>query len=176
MCSVSVSTSSDGCAINETDVRSDTCPHRTAPRKVNTMSTAIAHDILAPVVPLTDPSRRGGRRPHLRLVGDQERRPSRATRRRSAAGHLRLTRRGRLAITTTTTLVLALVIWSMVGLLGPADATSSVTVERGTTLSEIASEQLPELPLSQAITAIQRANSLSTTSVAAGQELVIPGR
>lgn len=140
------------------------------------MSTAIAHDVLAPVVPLVDPRHHAGPRPRLRLVGEQERRPARASRRSAAAGHVRLTRRGRLAITTTTSLVLALVIWSMVGLLGPADATSSVTVERGTTLSEIASEQLPELPLSQAITAIQRANSLSTTSVAAGQELVIPGR
>ncbi|MFC5040953.1 LysM peptidoglycan-binding domain-containing protein [Ornithinimicrobium kibberense] len=32
------------------------------------------------------------------------------------------------------------------------------------------------MPLSQAVVDIQRANKLSTTSVAAGQVLVIPGR
>ena len=173
MCSVGVSTSSDRCAINRTDVLSDTCLHRTAPRKVNTMSTAIAHDILSP---LPSPGAASPRPSHLRLVGELERRPARAARRRLRAGHLRLTRRGRLAVTATTTLVLAAVIWSLVGLLGPAGATTSITVERGTTLSQIASEQLPELPLSRAVTAIQRANDLSTTSIAAGQELVIPGR
>ena len=156
---------------------SDTCPHGTAPRKVNIMSTAIAHDI---VTPLPGPWSVGdvtpGRPRHLRLVGEEDRRPSRAARRRLRAGGLRLTRRGRLAITATTGLVLAAVIWSVVGLLGPAGASTSVTVERGETLSQIASEQLPELPLSRAVTAIQRANSLSTTSIAAGQELVIPGR
>ncbi|WP_298885657.1 LysM peptidoglycan-binding domain-containing protein [uncultured Serinicoccus sp.] len=141
------------------------------------MSTAIAHDILSPLPgprPVADVAPR--RPTHLRLVGEDDRRPSRAVRRRLRAGRLHLTRRGRLAVTATTGLVLAAVIWSMVGLLGPAGASTSVTVERGETLSQIASEQLPELPLSRAVTAIQRANSLSTTSIAAGQELVIPGR
>ena len=71
---------------------------------------------------------------------------------------------------------MALVAVSMIGLLGPAGATTSVVVEPGSTLSQIAAEQLPDMPLSQAITDIQRANRLSTTSVAAGQELIIPGR
>lgn len=108
---------------------------------------------------------------HLRLVGAAERRAPRATRRA-----LRITRRGRLAATTSVTLMVALVIASVMGLLGPAGATSSVVVEPGMTLSQIAAEQLPDVPLSQAVTDIQRANSLSTTSIAAGQELVIPGR
>lgn len=89
---------------------------------------------------------------------------------------LRLTRRGRLALTSTAALVVALVVMSMVGLLGAAGATTSVVVEPGMTLSQIAAEELPELPLSQAITDIQRANRLSTTSIAAGQELVIPAQ
>ncbi|WP_192796607.1 LysM peptidoglycan-binding domain-containing protein [Serinicoccus kebangsaanensis] len=132
------------------------------------MSTAIAHDILSP---LPAPVRRTapGRRAHLRLVTGHEQ-----IARRSRGAALRLTRRGRLAITTTTTLVVALVVGSMVGLLGPAGATTSIVVEPGMTLTQIASEQLPEVPLSRAITDIQRANSLSTTSLAAGQELVIP--
>lgn len=120
-----------------------------------------------PVVDLRSPL--GPR--HLRLVptGPQvEPRPARAG--------LRITRRGRLAVTSTVAAVLALVIASMVGLLGPAGATASVVVQPGMTLSQIAAEHLPDVPLGQAVTDIQRANSLSTTSVAAGQELVIPGR
>lgn len=106
---------------------------------------------------------------HLRLVGADERRAARATRRA-----LRITRRGRLAATSSLTLVVALVIASVIGLLGPAGGSSSVVVQPGMTLSQIAAEQLPELPLSQAVTDIQRANQLSTTSIAAGQELRIP--
>ncbi|WP_022926199.1 LysM peptidoglycan-binding domain-containing protein [Serinicoccus marinus] len=146
------------------------------------MSTAIAHDILSP---LPVPRPRGAARGHLRLVptpsargrsGDGSQFRSARARRVEPARHLRLTRRGRLALTTTTSLVVALVAWSMLGLLGPAGASSSIVVEEGSTLSEIAAQELPEVPLSQAITSIQRANSLSTTSVAAGQQLVIPGR
>lgn len=118
------------------------------------------------------PARLGGRPRHLRLVGAQER----VAPRRARRGALRITRRGRLAVTTTVATVLALVLASMVGLLGPAGATASVVVEPGMTLSQIAAEQLPDVPLSRAVTDIQRANHLSTTSLAAGQELVIPGR
>ena len=52
----------------------------------------------------------------------------------------------------------------------------AVVVEPGMTLSQIAAEQLPELPLDRAMVDIQRANRLSTTDIAVGQELVIPGR
>ena len=140
------------------------------------MSTAIAHDIS---IPLPAPGRRGvapGRRGHLRLVGAGEPALPQAQRASTRPTTLRLTRRGRLALTTTAALVVALVAVSMIGLLGPAGATTSVVVEPGSTLSQIAAEQLPDMPLSQAITDIQRANRLSTTSVAAGQELIIPGR
>lgn len=103
--------------------------------------------------------------------------PSRASvARRAAAAPLRITRRGRLALTSTATLVVALVLLSLMGVIGPAGASSSVVVQPGMTLSQIAAQQLPDLPLSQAVTDIQRANKLSTTSIAAGQELVIPGR
>ncbi|WP_131104071.1 LysM peptidoglycan-binding domain-containing protein [Ornithinimicrobium sufpigmenti] len=99
-----------------------------------------------------------------------------AAARRAAAAPLRITRRGRLALTSTATLVVALVLLSLMGVIGPAGASSSVVVQPGMTLSQIASQQLPGVPLSQAVTDIQRANKLSTTSIAAGQELVIPGR
>lgn len=131
------------------------------------MSTAA---LSIPTVDLSSAvSRRSG---HLRLVPTGARVATSGPRARG----LRITRRGRLAVTTTVATVLALVLASMVGLLGPAGATASVVVEPGMTLSQIAAEQLPDVPLSRAVTDIQRANHLSTTSLAAGQELVIPGR
>jgi LysM repeat protein len=72
--------------------------------------------------------------------------------------------------------VLVLAFWSLVSALGPAGASSAVVVGPGMTLTQLASEHLPEVPLSQAVTDIQRANRLSTTDIAVGQELVIPGR
>lgn len=121
---------------------------------------------------------------HLRLVptggrlvaGDGLHGAATRSVRRPAGMALRITRRGRLALTSTATLVVALVLLSLMGLVGPAGATGSVVVQPGMTLSQIASEQLPDLPLSQAVTDIQRANKLSTSSIAVGQELVIPGR
>ena len=130
------------------------------------MSTATAD--LYPVSGTVAPwaaSRPGG---HLRVVATDERRP--------AARPVRLTRRGRLTLTATAALVLVLAFASLFNAIAPAGASSAVTVEPGTTLSQIAAEQLPGVPLSQAVVDIQRANKLSTTSVAAGQVLVIPGR
>lgn len=197
MCSVGVSTMSHGCATTRTDVLSEVCPKGTLAsiarntRKVISMSTATAHYVSVPLptnARLRDGSGRSGR---LRLVGDLEpgreldhvagREPlperSHAVRRSAVERvHLRLTRRGRLALTGMVAVLIALVAGSMVSMMGPAGATSAVVVEPGMTLTQIAAEQLPELPLSQAITDIQRANSLSTTSIAVGQELVIPGR
>lgn len=157
------------------------------------MSTAIAHDISIALPGAGPRVATGPRRGHLRLVGLPGERAAQGTsgeqvqdadaaaaglrpRRARRQGALRLTRRGRLALTSTAALVIALVAASMITVLGPAGATASVVVEPGETLTELASEHLPELPLSQAVTDIQRANGLSTTSIAAGQELVIPGR
>ncbi|MFB9730966.1 MULTISPECIES: LysM peptidoglycan-binding domain-containing protein [Ornithinimicrobium] len=130
------------------------------------MSTATAdlHPVSGAVAPWAV-SRPGG---HLRLVAADERRPVPAP--------VRLTRRGRLTLTATAVLVLVLAFASLFNAIGPAGASSAVTVEPGTTLSQIAAEHLPDVPLSQAVVDIQRANKLSTTSVAAGQVLVIPGR
>lgn len=89
---------------------------------------------------------------------------------------VRITRRGRLALTGTVALVLVLALFSLVNALGPAGASSAVVVEQGMTLTQIAAEHLPEVPLTQAVSDIQRVNKLSTTSIAAGQQLVIPGR
>ncbi|MFK5632976.1 MULTISPECIES: LysM peptidoglycan-binding domain-containing protein [unclassified Ornithinimicrobium] len=109
-----------------------------------------------------------GRRDHLRLVVADER--------RAQPVPLHITRRGRLALTGTVALVLVLAFASLLSALGPAGASSAVVVEPGMTLTQLATEHLPEMPLSQAVTDIQRANKLSTTDIAVGQELVIPGR
>lgn len=115
------------------------------------------------------PQRAGTRRPggHLRLVTDAEPRRTQP---------LRITRRGRLAVTSTVTLIIALVLASVLGTWGPASASSALVVQPGMTLSQIAAERLPGVPLSQAITDIQRANNLSDSGIAVGQTLVIPGR
>lgn len=138
------------------------------------MSTAAVH--LFPVVGGELQAPTGAvRRDHLRLVEPGERRVVRtAEQARSASVHI--TRRGRLALSTTVALVLVLAAFSLFSALGPAQASTAIVVQPGMTLSQIAAEQLPDRPLSQAITDIQRANKLSTTSIAAGQELVIPGR
>jgi hypothetical protein len=115
--------------------------------------------------------RPGGRpegRPHLVLVptGPEV----------VAAPRLRLTRAGRLALTVTAlvaTLALAVLL-----LAGGAPAAPVVdhatTVRQGQTLSEVAAEQLPQLPVAEAVARIQVANSLSSTQVHAGQSLLIP--
>lgn len=123
------------------------------------------------VVEMYRPAPTGGPvRAHLRLVAEGERAP--------VAGHgaVHITRRGRLAVTGMVTLLLLTAMFSLLSALGPASATSAVVVEPGMTLSQIAADHLPGVPLSQAVSDIQRANKLSTTSIAVGQELLIPGR
>lgn len=142
------------------------------------MSTAtLDHPVVA--FPAARRAALAGARPargHLRLVGLDERRTPATAADLGQGAPLRITRRGRLALTSSATLVVALVIAAVLGMMGPAGATSSVVVQPGMTLTQIAGEQLPGVPLSQAITDIQRANKLSGSSIAAGQELVIPGR
>ncbi|GAA1181252.1 hypothetical protein GCM10009584_24110 [Ornithinimicrobium humiphilum] len=126
------------------------------------MSTAAVDFLPAPSG--AAPRRSGG---HLRLVPAGERAPRPAP--------LRITRRGRLALTTAgAALVLLLALASLLSSLSPAGATSAVVVEPGMTLSQIAAVHLPDRPLDRAIVDIQRANRLSTTDIAVGQELVIP--
>jgi len=107
-------------------------------------------------------------RPHLTLV---------PTGPASTRGHvgLRLTRRGRIVVAV---LLLALAV-GIGGILDPggtgtAPAPHTVVVSSGQTLSEIAARELPELSPAQAMTAIRVANNLPTTTISAGQRLVIP--
>lgn len=106
-------------------------------------------------------------RPQLRVVGLGERAVVPAT---------RLTRRGRLFITlvvSAAAMTLALGLASSVSA-AVSQIDHATTVSAGQTLSEIASAQLPSLPLGEAVAQIQLANDLNTTQVRAGQQLLIP--
>ena len=88
---------------------------------------------------------------------------------------LRLTRGGRLVLTSTV-LLIALVA-AFVGLTGGAAASSAperVTVEQGQTLSQIAAEHMTGTSITSAVAELQLANGLSSAQVRAGQQIVIP--
>ncbi|KGN35486.1 hypothetical protein N803_09140 [Knoellia subterranea KCTC 19937] len=88
---------------------------------------------------------------------------------------LRLTRLGRLVLTSAAVLV-ALVV-AFIGLTGGAAASApaqTVTVQQGQTLSEIAATHVTGVSIATGVTQLQEANDLATTQVQAGQTLVIP--
>ncbi|WP_353950479.1 LysM peptidoglycan-binding domain-containing protein [Knoellia sp. S7-12] len=88
---------------------------------------------------------------------------------------LRLTRAGRLVLTSAVVLV-ALVV-AFVGLTGGAAASApaeTVTVQQGQTLSEIAAEHLSGVSIATGVAELQAANDLSSAQVQAGQTIVIP--
>jgi hypothetical protein len=123
------------------------------------------------------PARRPRSERHLRLVrsGEELReggRPVAPSSRREAT--LRLTRRGRLAVTGAITALLVVTAGGLAGAVMADTEPAVVTVEPGQTLSEIAATTLSGLPLDRAIVEIQIANNLSTSQVQAGQTLVIP--
>lgn len=124
------------------------------------------------------PARRGRPERHLRLVvGSDEpvREPGRGrtpSPRREAT--LRLTRRGRLAVTGAVTALLVVTAGGLAAAVMPDAELATVTVEPGQTLSDIAATTLPDLPLDRAVVEIRIANNLSTSQVQAGQTLVIP--
>ncbi len=134
------------------------------------MSAAAAWDLnTAPAGVPARPSR-----PRLVLVPTGDAVPA------PAEGRVRLTRAGRLAITlTVVALLLAVGILTVVNTAGAASAPvadHAVTVAEGQTLSEIASRELPGLPVSEAVAELQIANNLPSAHVHAGQVLVVPAR
>jgi len=89
---------------------------------------------------------------------------------------LRITRAGRLALTLTVVVAaIALAVALFSG--GSASATvidHATTVAPGQTLSEIATQQLPQLPMAEAVAQLQIANDLTGSDIHAGQTLLIP--
>ena len=113
-------------------------------------------------------------RPQLVLVptGREAVRVARATQ-----APLRLTRFGRLVLSVLVASVLSLLAVGLVGQLASASTGSrTVAVTSGQTLSGIAARELPELSVAEGVVELQLANSLSTTEIHAGQQLVIPSR
>lgn len=135
------------------------------------MSAAVAFDDMAAGYAVPLPTRRPSRLspPRLVLV------PTGEAVRAVPQPALRLTRTGRLVITSVILLV-ALVI-AVVGLTGGAAASSApvaVTVEQGQTLSQIAAEHMGGTSIATAVAELQLANGLSSAQVQAGQQIVIP--
>lgn len=113
-----------------------------------------------------------GARRHLALV---------PTRPEVARPGLRITRRGRLLVTTAllgALVALTLLLWSPSGAPSAAAAGTaagaSVVVAPGQTLTELASVHLPGMPVADAVARIRIANNLPSAQVSAGQRLVIP--
>ena len=129
------------------------------------MSAAVACDVApAPVRVPVRPTR-----PRLVLV------PTGAEVGVASATPLRLTRAARLALTLT--VVVAAVALAIALFSGGASATvidHSTTVQSGQTLSEIAVQQMPQLPMAEAVVQIQVANDLTDSNVHEGQTLLIP--
>ena len=129
------------------------------------MSAAVAWDVApAPVRVPVRPAR-----PRLVSV------PTGAEVEVAPATPLRLTRAARLALTLT--VVITAVALAVVLFTGGASATvidHSTTVQPGQTLSEIATQQLPQLSMAEAVAQIQIANDLTSSNIHAGQTLLIP--
>ncbi len=93
-------------------------------------------------------------------------------------GTLRLTARGRMArrvlVLGLALLVVVLLAWQAVGAGAGALGVQRVEVAPGQTLSHVAVEHLPTVPVDRAVLMLQEANDLGTSQVQAGQELVIP--
>ena len=113
-------------------------------------------------------------RPLLRLVRPEER--ACPGTRAPALPAIRFTRRGRLVIMVMATVAvatLAVLLATSVGAAAP-QIDHATTVSAGQTLSEVATTQLPSLPIRDAVARIQLANGLNTSQVHAGQLLLIP--
>jgi negative regulator of sigma E activity len=88
---------------------------------------------------------------------------------------VRVTRRGRLVRSGLAAAVTLAVVWTVLSAVTAGAATSHlVTVSRGQTLSQIAGQQLPGLPLRDGVAALQLANGLNTSDIHAGQVLTVP--
>lgn len=129
------------------------------------MSAAVAWDDT--IAPARVPGR-----PRLHLVPTGDAVPARAPRR------LRFTRRGRLAMTLTVAVLVAVAAfsaWSSLATAAPAGAaTHVVTVESGQSLSEIAAREMPGVRTDDAVLRLVKANHLQNDQIMTGQTLVVP--
>ncbi len=117
--------------------------------------------------PIGVPAARPARSRHLVSV------PTGAAVPERTRGALRITRRGRLAMTTTG-LAVATVVSAGLAFGGPATAEPEVTVGQGETLTSIARAEMSDVPTGEAVAQLQMANGLSSSHVHVGQTLTIP--
>lgn len=120
------------------------------------------------VAPLPVPQR--ARQPRLVLV------PTGADVREVPQPALRLTRAGRLVLSSAVVLVaLAIAAVALIGGAAASAPAETVTVQPGQTLSQIAAEHMGGTSMATAVTELVAANDLSSSQVQAGQTIVIPG-
>jgi len=87
----------------------------------------------------------------------------------------RLTRRGRVVVAFLVAALLTVLALAVGGqLASAAGEPHTIRVEAGTTLSEIAARELPQLTIAEGVVELQLANNLPTSQVHAGQTLVVP--
>jgi len=95
------------------------------------------------------------------------------------APRLVLTRAGRLARTLLAVGVLSLGILMLSARLaapGPIVVDHEIVVRPGQTLSHVATEQLPSLPVDRGVGLLREVNGLSSSQLSAGQVLEVPAR
>ena len=139
--------------------------------------SAIAAWELAPV-----PATSGALRParHLHVVSAPDRVQEGRSGRHSARGAqgLRLTVAGQIVVAIVAALLvfaLAVAVTRVTGSsAAPVGPSATVTVERGQTLSQLASVHLPQLSIAEGVAQLRLANGLNSSNVEAGQRLVIP--
>lgn len=111
-------------------------------------------------------------RPRLRLVPTGDAVPAPARRR------LRVTRRGRLALTVTALVLIAVAAYSAWASRAEASTAGApehvVTVTHGQSLSQVARREMPGVPVDQAVARLAQTNHLPTDQVMSGQRLVVP--
>jgi hypothetical protein len=130
-------------------------------------------DPVAPSHPYTETGTGVIGRPHLVLVptGREAVRAARA----AQQPPLRLTPFGRVVLALLAAVALALLLSVFAGSLASASGEArEVTVRAGQTLSGIAAEHLPQLPIRDAVVELQIFNGLSSSNIHVGQTLRIP--
>lgn len=111
---------------------------------------------------------------HLDLTSRRGMRPAASAARTRREPALRLTVRGRRLLVAMAVVVL-LCGWGMFrAAAAPAGDAGTVVVQPGQTLSQIAHDALPQLPVREAVVQVQLANGLNTLEVTPGQELRLP--
>ena len=102
----------------------------------------------------------------------------------TSGSHLRITRRGKIVITTLLAVPAALLIGSFAFSAAPAEATlasttsdfSYVTVQDGESLWAVAERVAPQADPRDVIADIERLNGVESSAVAPGQSLAIPAQ